>query len=252
MADAASLHDRFQRVVHGLEKPTPDAARRAFHGITNNEKRRRAQLVTECIILGMSAEQIVDFLPTWGVTLSRSQVSDYMTEIIPTIPKSKMPPRYRRSEGEQSHHDYFTWRFFIRIAQDAAKAGYRTRKIQKGRTVEGMRFRPDLNWWIIHYLFYLELQLSDLTETRWTVKFANYFRLRETGLWFRALFVIDQQGDMNYARRFAREFLKKKNQPDLDLCLFINLDDLKSSANLATDEVWITPWGKRTSLLQWL
>jgi hypothetical protein len=115
-----------------------------------------------------------------------------------------------------------------------------------------MRFKPDIDWWIGNYQFFMEMQLSDLTETRWTVKFANYYRFRKKGGKFRALFVIDQQGDMNYARRFAREYLKKMREPTLNLYLFINLDDLKGSANLATDPVWVTPWGEPTTLLAYL
>ena len=41
----------------------------------------------------------------------------------------------------------------------------------------------------------MELQLSDLAETRWTVKFRHYVKLRKAlGKQFRALFIVDQNG----------------------------------------------------------
>lgn len=242
----ASARARFDRVVRSQQKPKPGLPGRGFHGITSEEKNIRAALVGECAAAGMAAEQIVDFLPTWGVTLQRSQVYDYLAGM-------KLDRRYRRSEGEQSHHDYFTLRFFVRFAQDAAAAGYRTRRLAKGRAPwEGLRFKPDMKWEVLRYLFYLENQLSDLSETRWRVKFANYHRLAERSrLKFRALFVIDQRGDMNYVRRHAREFLKAKTT-HRNLYRFINLNELKRSANLATDPVWLDPWGKGESLLAWL
>jgi hypothetical protein len=195
----------------------------------------------------MSVEQIADYAPTIALPLSRSTVYEYLNLI-------KLPRSYKTSEGQQSHHDYYTFRFFIRIAQDAAKSGYRTKKLLKGRLAwEGARFRPDFKFEVQKYLFFMELQLSDLTETRWAVKFANYYRLREvTGRPFRVLFVIDQRRDLAYVRAGARAFLKRKGRADRYLFLFICLDDLKGSANVATDAVWLTPEGGRQSLLQWL
>jgi hypothetical protein len=236
--------DRFAHALRGLEKPQPPPPGRAFRAITNDEKKQRQLLVEQCVRLGLSAEQMTDFLPTWGLSLCRSQVYAYLADM-------RLPRRYCRAEGEQSHHDYYTFRFFIRIAQDAAKAGYRTHRLLKGKLAyEGVRFRPDFKFEVGHYIRFMELQLSDLTETRWTVKFANYYRLREkTGLRFRSLFVIDQQGDLSYVRRFARDFLQRRGVPNLNLFLFIPLADLKGSANIALDPVWLTPRGDRVGML---
>lgn len=243
-SDAAG---RFAHALRGLDKPKTFPAARPFRSITNDEKKHRQLLVEQCVRLGLSAEQIADFLPTWGLSLSRSQVYAYLADM-------RLPRRYCRAEGEQSHHDYYTFRFFIRIAQDVAKAGYHTHRLLKGKLAyEDVRFRPDFKFEVGHYVRFMELQLSDLTETRWSVKFSNYYRLRQkTGLRFRALFVIDQQGDLAYVRRFAREFLKRRGVPDLNLFLFIPLADLKGSANLAVDPVWLTPKGEKVGMIEWL
>jgi len=194
----------------------------------------------------MSVEQMVDFLPTVGVTLSRSQVYEYLGRM-------KLPRFYRPSEAAQSHHDYYTFWFFVRMAQDAALSGYATHHLAKGTApAEGARFRPDFAFSVKRYRFYMELQLSDLTETRWTVKMRNYLRLRkEIGKPFRALFVIDAKGDLAYARRFARG-LAERQDVGRGIFLFIRLDELKGSKNVATDPVWVDPWGRNIALLEFL
>lgn len=244
-ADAAgSVADRFARAVRGLPKPRTTDSRRPFHGIKDEEKKKRCVLVGACVRLGMAVEQIVDFLPTLGLVLSRTQVYEYLGQM-------RLPRFYKRSEREQSHHDYFTLRFVIRIAQDAAAAGRRMSKLLKGRLpFDGFRFRPDFSFRVEQYQFFLEMQLSDLTETRWSVKFRHYLKLRESGVKFRALFVIDQDGDMTYIRRAAREFLKRS--PHQNLFLFITLKDLRGSANVALDPVWMTAGGNEVSLLAYL
>ena len=238
-----SVEDRARRVFSRMEKPrTPDSGR-PFAGITNDEKRVRMQLVEECVRLGMPVEQMVDFLPTLGLTLSRSQVYEYLGRM-------KLPRWYRPSEAAQSHHDYYTFRFFIRAAQDAARSGYRTHHLSKGTApCDGARFRPDFSFAVGRYQFFMEMQLSDLTETRWSVKFRNYLRLRQLlGRPFRALFVIDQRGDLAYCRASARKVLGEGYSP----FLFVPLDELKGSRNVATDPVWLTPWGEKVPLLLYL
>lgn len=243
--DPSSVKARFDRVKRLIQKPKPGEPARPFQGITNDEKQRRMQLVRDCVSLGMSIEQMVDFLPTWDLTLSRSTLYEYLGVI-------RLPRSYKRSESEQSHHDYFTWRFFIRIAQDAFARGFRTKKLLKGTLAwPGMRFKPDFKFEVATYLFFMEMQLSDLTETRWFVKFSNYHRLFLSGhIRFRVLFIIDQKNDLSYVRAGARRFLEGKRS-GRNLFLFICLSDLKGSANVAVDPVWMDPWGDYVSLLQW-
>lgn len=246
MDPAAGLRERFVRAVRGLEQPRTTLPGKPFSGITNEAKKMRQVQVEACVRLGMSVEQMVDFLPTLGVTLSRSQVYEYLS-------RTKLPRFYRPSEAAQSHHDYFTFRLFVRIAQDAAESGYETHHLAKGTVpYEGVRFRPDFGFSVRRYRFFVEMQLSDLTETRWTVKMRNYVRLRRSlGRPFRALFVIDAKGDLAYARRFARQIVERELVGQ-GLFLFVRLDELKGSRNVATDPVWQDPWGRPASLLQWL
>jgi hypothetical protein len=175
----SDLKARFERAIRGLQKPKAGTARRPLSPITIHETKERLFHVEQCARLGMSVEQMADFLPTWDLKLSRSTLYEYLQQL-------KLPRSYSPSMTGQSHHDYYTLAFFIRIAEDAHLAGHRTRKLLKGKVAwEGARFRPDFKFEVDRYLFFMEMQLSDLTETRWSVKFANYWRLKqESGLRF--------------------------------------------------------------------
>lgn len=235
----SDIRGRYEHALKGLEKPKRTGYHPGLKSLTIDERQERASMIYSLVTLGMAAEQIVDFLPTWGISLSRSTVYEYLSEM-------RLPRYYKRAAGEQSHHDYYTFRFFIKIAQDAHAAGMRTSRLMKGKLAwEGMHFRPDFKFEMGKYLRFMEMQLSDLAETRWTTKFSNYWRLKKlTGLKFRVLFIIDQKGDLAYVRRHARLFLEKRKE-DVNLFLFIRLDDLKGSANTVTDKVWWTPWTRR-------
>src|SRR4051794_17092069 len=45
-----------------------------FRNVSNGVLRERLLLVRQCLALRLSTEQMVDFLPTWGLKLSRSRV----------------------------------------------------------------------------------------------------------------------------------------------------------------------------------
>lgn len=243
----STVQERFERAIRGMGKRKPGGKRKALKPITSNERRDRLLTVQELIHLGMSLEQIVDFLPTWGLRLSRSTLYEY-------LPLLRLPRSYAKSDSQQTHHDYFTLRFFLRIAEDAAAGGFQTRKLAKGKSpFDGARFRPDFKWEIRQYLFFLEMQLSDLAETRWSVKFRNYLKMRETlGRRFAALFVIDQKGDLAYARRHARNVIGRFGGQGRNSLLFISLNDLKGSGNVALDPVWVNAWGEPRALLEHL
>lgn len=242
-ADDTNRSERFSRAMRGLDKPKPKDGK-PFHGITIDERRKRAAMIESCVYLGMTPQQISDFLLTWGVKLSRSQVYEYLSGM-------KLPRGYKTAD--QSHHDYYTLYAFIRIAEDAAKAGFQTSMIDKGSPVPGMRFRPDMAFNIGRYKFYLEMQLSDLPETRWRTKFSNYLRLHERKKErFRTLFVIDQdRPSLSYTRFPARQLLKERGS-DFNPYLFIRLKDLTGSRNLATEKVWMDARGQPHAMLEYL
>lgn len=247
------LEERRRTLKIGSRKRKTHEERKAFHGVTNDEKRKRAFFIQKFVKLGMAAEQIVDFLPTWGIEMSRSQVYEYMANQ-DDRPRVKLPRGYKRGEREQSHHDYFTFRVFIRIAQDIAKHGLQCSHLQKGQSpCDNARMRPDFGWRVLHYLFFMELQLSDLTETRWRPKLRKYPRLRQLlGHPFRALIIVDQRKDMAYVRRHARAVLQEGDVKGT-MFLFICLNDVIATANdLACDPVWMDEHGNRRALLEWL
>ncbi len=77
----ASVADRFERAIRGLQKPKAGPGRRPLQGITIQAKKLRLLTVEQCVYLGMSFEQMLDFLPTWGLPLGRAQLHEYLAEI---------------------------------------------------------------------------------------------------------------------------------------------------------------------------
>src|SRR2546423_1087690 len=95
--DRSGLRDRFGRAVRGLPEPGTRPRPAGFHGITNEQYRERLLLVRRLVALRFSVEQMVDFLPTWGLKLSQSQVYEYLARL-------RLPRGYERSERHQDPH----------------------------------------------------------------------------------------------------------------------------------------------------
>jgi hypothetical protein len=228
--------NRYEQVIASVE-PKRNRSSILKPVIVEEEKERLLE-VEKLVRLGMSVEQMQDFLPTWGIPGSRSQVYRYLTDI-------RLPKRYKQTEREQSHHDFFTFRTFTRLARDMVVNGHRTERLQKGTSFMGHRFRPDFTFWVDRYLFFIEMQLSDIVETKWRVKFKNYLRLYlDFKRPFRVLFIIDQHGDLSYIRSAARQVLREAGRDQLNLFLFCTLNDFnRSELNLAHDPVWWPTFG---------
>ncbi|QDT46153.1 hypothetical protein Pan258_01700 [Symmachiella dynata] len=190
------------------------------------------------------------FLPTWGIPASRTKVYDYLSEM-------RLPKKYVdkcQTDSRQTHHDYFIFWSFIPIATGFHDRGLTTRSLEKGSAVEGERFRHDFKFCVDDYLYYIELQLSDLAQTRWRQKIRQYVRYyRKIKRPFRVLFVLDQHGSMTYVRSHARAVLKEEGHSELNLFLFTNLGELRKADNPAVQRIWWSVHGgpkERISLLE--
>jgi hypothetical protein len=228
-------------------KPKKHNLPASFRNITIEARQKRLALIRSCVQLGMTAEQMLDYLPTVGQSLSRTTLYDYLATI-------RLPRSYRSGSAHQSDHDRETLRTFIRISRDAAKHGFRTDQLAKGKApTEGARFRADFSWKVRHFQFHLETQLSDLTQTHWTAKFRNWVNLRHNiGRPFYTLFVIEQEGDLGNARRHLQQILASEEDFFAGLIRFLPLSQLDGSANLAMDRIWLAADGHQTALLEYL
>jgi hypothetical protein len=254
--DRSDSRDRFLRAIRSMEKPKPAKQHRPFHGITNDEIEERTIAVRQCIMIGFSPEQMVELLPCWGIILSRSQVYEYITRVMPTLTKRELR-RFKMTENDQEPHDLWSRRTLLRCCRDAHDRGYKIgRDIHMDTPpMEGMRFRPDGWFWIERYHFYTECQLEPLPEVRWTQKGSRYIDLWErSDRFFKVLFFV-REGNLVRIRQHFRSLLIRRGHPDLDLFRFTALASVKSSVrNFATDPVWQTckPHGVPVSLVQFL
>ena len=239
-----NVSDRFQRVVRSMEKPKTKKTPEGFHGITIEEKTKRQVAITTLVHQAFAVEQIVAFLPTWGLKLSRSQVYEYLSVM-------KLPRGYKRSIVEQRIHDRLAINHLVRIAQDASPLAMDER-IEVGKAVVGFRFKPDARFFFTPYGFMLEEQASPLPETRWTSKLkAHLHHFLETGDRSRRLFVCNGKADIARARSYARKILKQARREELNLFLFIDQLDMEDGRNKAFAEVWQTANGPFTELLKY-
>lgn len=237
--------DRFQRAARGLMKPKQFEDSPGGRLIVEEQRKREIE-IEACARMGMTALQMVDFLPARGIRMSQ-------TAIYNTLGRIKLPKRYKPGNVSQSHHDFFTLSFLSRIGRDTAAKGQVIHAVSKGQSPgEDARFRPDLKFMVDSLLFYAEMQLSDLADTRWRAKALHYIRWYEkVKEAFRVLVIVDQRRDMAGVRRHFRNALKDTGHPDLNLFYFILLDELKSERyNLAYDPVWRTANGEYVSLLR--
>jgi len=70
---AAERFSRIERQFHPRKPP--------LRTITVQEKKERLIKIQKCIDLGMSVEQMSEFLPTWEIPASRTKVYDYLSEL---------------------------------------------------------------------------------------------------------------------------------------------------------------------------
>jgi hypothetical protein len=240
--DQSGMAERFRRATRGMDKPQSPKTRKPLQGITNDEIEERTLAVRQLMLLGLSQSQMIYFLPCWGFDLKRSQVSEYVQRIRPTLTRADVR-RFERTENAAEDHDALSRWCVIRCCRDAHDNGYKIgRDMQfNAPPMDGMRFRPDGWFWIGRYLFYAETQLEPLPEVRWTQKVDRYIDLWEkSDRFFKVLFWV-KHGDLYRIRTHFRNRLKRRGHENLDLFRFMATSNLKSTVqNFATDEVWQT------------
>lgn len=97
-----SSEERFQSAIRGFTKPKNGFRVGNSGGITNEEKKKRELSVRKLVKAGLSLEQIVDFLPNWGIKLSYSQVDAYYKKIADSLMPSERRYYEKRKKNERS------------------------------------------------------------------------------------------------------------------------------------------------------
>jgi len=230
-----TAEDRFKR-ASGQTKQNP-----SFHGLPIERLRRRKQLVQNGVTWRMSIDQIKRYCSIMGEKLANRTVYDYVN-------RTKQPKRYDKTGRDQTHHDYMTFECFLKICDGFKKLGAEPAAIRFNQSPgEKAGFRFDFKFRIGKYLFYGEVQLSDLAGTNWRRKHKGYVRWYERNTFpFRVLMVIDQKRDMSTVRAHAREVLQ--DHPNLNLYLYTTLNDLQASDNPVLEPIWRDAKGIKTAL----
>jgi hypothetical protein len=213
-----------------------------FHGITIKERDRRMTAVGLLARQSFEAGQVVNFLPVWGLKLSRSQVYSYL---------QKLPPRPRRT-GDRRIHDRLAIDHLTRIALDAARAGLQVdERLEVGRQVTGFRFKPDARFYVPPLGFMLEEQIALLPEARWRDKARAHLRhFLATGDRSRRLFVCPGAAEMGRGLGHTAAVLDEEGG-ERGLLLFITREELEDERDKVLAPVWHGIGGKLLPLVQW-
>ena len=235
-----SAKERFQRAIG--EKPEPKSPDRNpnLHGIPVNEIKERELAFKQLVRLGFTFDQIQTFLPCWNIKLSKTQIYEYFSRLKWTKKDLK---GYEKMDLGQDPHDMWTIRGAIRVMLDAKERGYAiSRDMHANTAPEGFKFRPDFEFSIEEYHFYVEMQLQPLPEGKWITKHRHYIRLyKQNKEKFKVLFFV-KHGDLVKIRAYGRKVLKEMGHPDLDPFRYIDKKIMiaDSGSNFATDKLWLT------------
>jgi hypothetical protein len=232
MQNTDAIADGFKRIERQLE-----ADRKRFAPISIEEKQKRLALIENGMKWGMTVEQIARYTQTQGTPVHTRKVYDYLGG------------RKAAVRARQHLHDYMVFESFLMLGNGFSSVGKHPAVVQFNKTPGDLaRFRYDFKFRIDKFLFYGEVQLSDLAGTNWRKKHKQYVSFYEKASFpFRTLWIIDQQRDLSVVRSHARATLMSHSE--LTLFYYTTLESLHACKNPATDLIWITERGKKTSLV---
>jgi hypothetical protein len=230
-----------QEMHNGLDKPNLLNKDPKLVGLSKSRLQKRRQWIENGVKWGMHPSQIERYTEIMGDRVSERQVRNYITEIKPTKKQ-----RYRIEN--QGHHENMVFEAFLKIGSQLALSGYPPEVIQFDSSPGlGAGFRYDFKFKANGYLFYGEVQLSDLAGTNWRKKHRQYVKFRkESDTPFRVLWVIDQKRDMGLVRYNAKKALEGTKY---NIFFYIPLLQLVNLQNIITTPVWFDVNGKNCTFI---
>jgi hypothetical protein len=194
----------------------------------------------------LNGPEIVKFSYSWPQPIRTTQ------QVYDKIETLNLQRARRKAERvRRGHHNKNIAYVFTKLAGQAMEFGYEVTDVLRDEVpMEGMRFRPDIGLRIDDRIqCYVEVQLSRLQFTRWSVKFRNYVKLyRKMKKPFRAIFLVDRAGDIATLRRYAREVLEAEGLR-FSLFRFMTIDEFRFQTNILTAAVWQSERRKELSSL---
>lgn len=202
----------------------------------------RDELIRIAIKYGLNARQIS------LLTLSCPQPIRTSQGVYDLIGSRGWERLYRSAQAKHRRKDFHDRQLNIlwaKLVGQALEYGHPIDEFMRDQSpIEGLRFRPDLGMRIGDRLFFAELQLSKLEYTRWTEKMRHYLRLYKlVKRPFRVLFVIAKESNISKARHYARLVLC--DRPQLNLFLFMTMEQFARERDVLCGKVWIPTWHSR-------
>ncbi len=208
----------------------------------------RDDWIAICVKMGLNAREIVELSYSWPRPVTTQQ------QVYEMIERLRLTRAYKRKDKIRAgHHNRNIMYAFSKLTGQAMEHGYVVRDIFRDAAPQTaqhsvlFRFRPDLALRIGSYQFYVEVQLSKIEGTRWGQKFSNYLKLYRTiKSPFRVLFLVDKNTDISKLRQRARNVLEKN--PNLNMFLFITLDQFENERDILKGRVWFTAWHPKNKI----
>lgn len=195
----------------------------------------RSDFLRTCIALGLNAQQIAD--------LSRSTPQPFrhvrrVYEQLETQGLVKLFNSRRIASRRKGDHNQQIIRVFMKLYGQATEYGYEVSEVIRDASPHPRaRFRTDLGLRIAPRLFFCEVQLSKIQQTRWHEKMRHYLRLYELlGEPFRALFLVDRAQDIPRLREYGRDVLRTR--PNLNLYYFLTLGEFEVARDVIEGRVF--------------
>ncbi len=206
------------------------------------EWKERDDWIVICVRMGLNAREISNLSYSWPRPISTvRQVYDKIEQL--NLKRAYKTAQKKKRVGLHNENMIYA---FSKLTGQALEHGFRVRDVMRDSAPEGMRFRFDLQIRINQFLFFVEVQLSKIEGTRWGEKFRNYIRLYESlGQPFRCLVLVDKREDIAKIRRMARNQLRKMGHPNLNLFLFMTLDQFRNAPDVVKGPVWSTVWSNK-------
>jgi hypothetical protein len=199
----------------------------------------RNEWVTLCVKFGLNAREIVDLSYSWPQPITTVQ------QVYDKISQLHLERLYKRKDRKRAgDHNRNIIYAFSKLTGQALEYGLGVWNVMRDSCPDGMRFRPDLSLVIDHRTFHVEVQLSKIEGTRWGEKFRNYVRLyKSIKKPFRVLILVDKREDVSKLCRNARKTLK--DHPDLNLFLFMTLEQFRFAPDVIKAPVWRGVWSDK-------
>lgn len=235
--DIATAMDKLGGLGHGFYQPSPKSPAPPATQSQRTVWRDKEDFFRTCIEMGLNADEIKILTGAFHDPEKRIKHNSLVYAYIDGRPELQKLYYAKKTKARRvGDHNKNIILSFMNLFGLAMKYGYEATDVLRDRAPEGEKFRPDLVIRVGGRLFFCEIQLSKIQQTRWREKMRHYLRYYERVKQpFRVLFLV-QGGQINTLRAYARDVLK--DHPALNLYYFMTLDQFRMTNDVLHEPVW--------------